>query len=122
MSLLPERAAAHSSGAHTRSRRGDHGRLPSRRITTTDPHGGKLRVVQRHVESLTGFIQSYPPIAGLALHSLAELTDYRCVECTRTQQAAVAATLDGGETERLICPECYARLSYGHRAPVGANA
>jgi hypothetical protein len=53
-------------------------------------------------------IASYPSLAGLRLHSLATAIEYLCAVCAYVRESTVVATDD----VRLVCPKCFARLSY----------
>lgn len=58
-------------------------------------------------------IDSYPPLAGWQLHSLAHQVNFTCAMCNTRRESVMLAIDDG---QRPACPACYAR-QLGDRFP-----
>lgn len=58
-------------------------------------------------------IDSYPPLAGWQLHSLAHQVNFTCAMCNKRRESVMLAIDDG---QRPACPACYAR-QLGDRFP-----
>ncbi|WAL69341.1 hypothetical protein ORV05_16710 [Amycolatopsis cynarae] len=57
-------------------------------------------------------VSTYFVSAALRLHSLAELTEFRCPRCDRHQECALL----GSAGEELLCPGCFGQCGVDGKA------